>query len=245
MRRKTDKNEALASVNADLPFILFVFVLLMLAVAIIWMNPVATIETPQENALRVEATWDEALPSKDPANNMQQPRNRLPFSSGLASRQKILDRKGVAIRPGHSVADVDLWMCKIGVTRECIGYNTPGRQTALFKLDSDDLGWNRRDVKDDLNVEIMTARRSQLPAGTYVINVHLFSNAGEQLPIVANVRVLVNEGQPNQVTLERKVELTAHGQEKNAFVFEVNEEGDIMPDSVAEGMDSMCIATCR
>ena len=243
MRRKTDKNDALASVKADLPFILFVFVLLMLAVAIIWMNPEAIVD-PQENALRVEATWDEALPSKASANDAQSSGSG-PHARGVThSRQRLLDNRGVALRPGHSAADVDLWMCKIGSTRECIGYNTPGRQTTLFKLDSDDLGWKGRDVKDDLNVEIMTARRSHLPAGTYVINVHLFSPKGEQLPIVTNVRVLINEGKPNQVTLERQVELTAYGQEKNAFVFEVNEEGDIVPDSVTEGMDSMCIATC-
>ena len=232
MRRKSDKNETLASVNADLPFILFVFVLLMLAVAIIWMNPQATTEAPK-NALRVEATWDEVLVRKASDGIVRQ------------SRQDLLEEENVPLRAGHSAADIDLWMCKIGSTRECIGYSTPGRQTALFKLDSDDLGWNRRNVKDDLNVEIMTARRSQLPAGTYVVNVHLFSSGGEDRPIVVNVRVLINEGKPNQVTLEREVEITALRQEKNAFVFDVNEEGDLMPDSVAEGMDSMCIATCR
>ena len=246
MRRKTDKNDALASVNADLPFVLLVMVLLMLAAAIFWMNPEATVDTPQENALRVEATWDEALPGKGPANNAAQQSRGDPRQSRVRPqvRQNLLEREGVALRPGHSAADVDLWMCKVGSARQCIGYNTPGRQTPLFKLDSDDLGWNRRDVKDDLNVEIMTARRSQLPAGTYVINIHLFSLKGEALPIVAKVRVLINEGQPNQVMLERTVTLTDNGQEKNAFVFDVNEEGDVMPDSVTEDMDSMCIATC-
>lgn len=233
MRRKINKEEALANVSSDLPFILFVIVLLAFVVAFIWMNPVATLENPQENALRVEATWDEGLPTKNASNGLGR------------SRQALLEREDVLLRPGHSAADVDLWMCRIGSTRECIGYNTPGRQTTLFKLDTDDLGWARRDVKNDLNVEIMTTRRSQLPAGTYVINVHLFSLKGEEAPIVANVRVLINEGKPNQVILERRVELAAQRQEKNAFVFEVDEEGEIIPGTIAEGLDSMCIATCR
>ena len=72
---------------------------------------------------------------------------------------------------------------------------------------------------------------------------HLYSPRGESVPIVAYVKVLVNEGRPNQVTLERRIEFTYRGEEQNAFMFEVDSDGNVS--SVEEGIDSMCVATCR
>lgn len=233
MRRKNNTDETFNDVASDLPFILFVVTLLMLAVAMIWMNPVALPVDPQENSLRVEVEWDYGLTERAPASASDQ------------RRLNALEAEGVTLRPGHSAADVDLWVCQIEPKRECIGYNTPNRQTPIFKLDTDDLGWNGRDPKDDVNVEVITGRRSELPAGAYVVNVHLFSPRGEQMPVVAYVKVFINEGRPNQVTLEKRIEFTHRGQEQNAFMFEVDARGSVIPGSVAEGVDSMCIATCR
>ena len=234
MRRnnRNGSDETFTDVASDLPFILFVVTLLMLAVAMIWMNPVAVPVDPQENSIRVEVEWDYGLTEREPTTSLDQ------------RRAELLEREGLTVRPGHSRADVDLWVCQIEPRRECIGYNTPNRQTALFKLDTDDLGWNG-DIKDDRNVEIVTGRRTELPAGTYVVNVHMFSNSGEAFPIVAYVKVLVNEGRPNQVTLERRIEFTYRGEEANAFMFEVDGEGNVVAGSVVQDMDSMCIATCR
>jgi len=233
MRRNNNDDSTFNDVASDLPFILFVVTLLMLAVAMLWMNPVAVPVEPQDNSIRVEVEWDYGLTEREPTSASDQ------------RRIEALEREEETLRPGHSRADIDLWVCQIEPTRECIGYNTPNRQTPLFKLDTDDLGWNGRDAKDDRNVEIVTGRRTELPQGTYVVNVHLYSPRSEQMPVVAYVKVLVNEGRPNQVTLERRIEFTHRGEEQNAFMFEVDSEGNVVAGSVVEGMDSMCIATCR
>lgn len=233
MRRKNTNDDTFNDVSSDLPFLLLVVIVLMLVVAMIWMNPKAVPVEPQENSLRVELEWDYGLTERQPTTAQD------------LKRIQRLEAEGVTLRPGHSAADVDLWVCQIEPKRECIGYNTPNRQTPLFKLDTDDVGWNGTDPKDDVNVEIVTGRRTELPAGTYVINAHLFSPRGEQVPIVAYVKVLINEGRSNQTVLEKRVEFTSWGQERNLYMFKVDENGNVVAGSVVEDMDSMCIATCR
>ena len=230
MRRRPSNDGAFNDIRSDVPFILLIIFDIMLAVALLWMNPKATPVDPQHNALRVQLEWDFDIANKGDNDIALQ-------------RQALLDWTHASLRPGHSRADLDLWVCKLSAPTECVGYNTPNRQTTLFKMDQDDLGWNGRDPKDDRNVEVVTGRRSALPAGTYAVNVHLFSAKGEGFPIKAYVDLVLNEGQPGETRLQQEIDLTADHEEQNVFVFELDKDGKLVPGSLKKGLNSVRIAT--
>ncbi len=123
-------------------------------------------------------------------------------------------------------ADVDLWVQGPGDVP--VGYSNKGGR--LFNLLRDDLG-HRGDVSG-LNYEVSYSR-GILP-GEYVVNVHLYRDLSQQLPIpvtvVASVKPSVGESARQIVA--RTVELGREGEERTVFRFRLDERGALVPGSV-------------
>jgi hypothetical protein len=159
-----------------------------------------------------------------------------------------LDEARDGRRPGHSFADVDTWVAYVpdNGDPDVVGYSN--RRTELWALNQDDTGWSGADRNNDNREEIIVSRRSRLPPGQYIVNVHLYSPRNEQpsaeRPIRVRVRVVINEGVEGltRKTLERTVDLTQHGQERTAFTFQIDANGQFVPGSQDNVVD-MPIAT--
>jgi hypothetical protein len=123
-------------------------------------------------------------------------------------------------------ADVDLWVQGPGDVP--VGYSNKGGR--LFNLLRDDLG-HRGDVSG-LNYEVSYSRG--VLAGEYIVNVHLYRDLSQQLPIpvtvVASVKPSVGESARQIVA--RTVELGREGEERTVFRFRLDERGALVPGSV-------------
>lgn len=123
-------------------------------------------------------------------------------------------------------ADVDLWVQGPGDVP--VGYSNKGGR--LFNLLRDDLGL-RGDVSG-LNYEVSYSRG--ILAGEYVVNVHLYRNPSQVLPvpvtIVASVKPSVGDSARQLVA--RTIELEREGIERTVFRFRLDEHGALVPGSV-------------
>ncbi len=123
-------------------------------------------------------------------------------------------------------ADVDLWVQGPGDVP--VGYSNKGGR--LFNLLRDDLG-HRGDVSG-LNYEVAYSRG--VVPGEYVVNLHLYRNPGQVLPIpvtvVASVKPSVGESARQLVATT--VELDREGQERTAFRFRLDARGGLVAGSV-------------
>lgn len=123
-------------------------------------------------------------------------------------------------------ADVDLWVRGPGDVP--VGYSNKGGR--LFNLLRDDLG-HRGDVSG-LNYEVSYSRG--IVAGEYVVNVHLYRNPSQQLPIpvtvVASVKPSVGESARQLVA--RTIELGREGEERTVFRFRLDAQGGLVAGSV-------------
>jgi hypothetical protein len=131
-----------------------------------------------------------------------------------------------ATGPPELDTDVDLWVQAPGDVP--VGYSNKGG--ALFNLLRDDLG-RKLDVSG-LNYESAYSRG--ILAGEYTVNLHLYRNLSQTLPIPARVIVSVR-GDPSAPThqiLTSDVKLTREGQELTVFRFKLAADGQLEANSV-------------
>lgn len=224
--RPAANDEGTLTAMSDLPWAILGPILLAFLLAMLLINPDVPPVEPEDSALVIYGTWDESLPTKPPttASDMQ--------------RKMLLDKVWSPLMPGHSTADVDMWVSYLpaDTSQSCqiVGYPTQLRQSKLLKLDEDDRGWNRQDAKDNLNREVVGARATTLPAGTYYVNLHLFSLSSEQYPLVSKVRVIINQGRANAHTFEMDVTFTKDSpREVTVYSFDIDDEGNFVAGSDA------------
>mgnify|MGYP000020591829 FL=1 len=151
------------------------------------------------------------------------PAKAVPRPDGLEPPGNVV----VELRwPDPIDADVDLWVQGPGDVP--VGYSNKGGR--LFNLLRDDLG-HRGDVSG-LNYEVAYSRG--IVSGEYVVNVHLYRNNGQSLPIpvtvVASVKPSVRESA--RQLLARTVELGREGEERTVFRFRLDERGGLVAGSV-------------
>lgn len=127
--------------------------------------------------------------------------------------------------PYGLAADVDLWVRAPG--DDPVGYSRS--HGAVFDLVRDDLGTSDGDLA---NFE--TAASRGLPAGEYVINVHLYSLRVSVLPIEVEVKVTTArtlDEKPVTVAV-RTVALLHLKHEVTAVRFTLDADGKLVPGSV-------------
>lgn len=216
-RGQVQQEDAINMVTADKAMIMFFSLVVAILILITVVNPPVEPVPPQEKAgLYVMAQWDVGLPEKQESSHIDK------------HRDKLLAQAGATIKPGHSTADVDMWVAYRPYQGMCekVGYPAQLQQSKTLKLDEDDRGWNRSDVKDDINREVVTSKNETLPEGRYYINVHLFSSGSEAVPIKTLVRITVNRGKPNEKTIEKEVTFTKRGEELVVLQFKIDENGN-------------------
>ena len=123
-------------------------------------------------------------------------------------------------------ADLDLWVQAPGDVP--VGYSNKGGR--LFNLLRDDLG-HRGDVSG-LNYEVAYSRG--IVPGEYVVNVHLYRDNSNALPIPATLVVSVKHsvGESARQILARTIELEREGEERTVFRFRLDERGGLVAGSV-------------
>lgn len=122
--------------------------------------------------------------------------------------------------------DVDLWVLAPGDVP--VGYSNQGGK--IFNLLRDDLG--HRDDVSNVNYEIAYSRG--LPAGEYVVNVHLYRNLSGILPIPVTVVASVKKNPQASATqlVKSDIILERSNQETTAFRFRLSDQGNLVPGSV-------------
>ena len=127
--------------------------------------------------------------------------------------------------PSNLPVDVDLWVKAPGGGP--VGFWNQGNR--VLNLLRDDLGMEG-DATDE-NFEVTYSRG--IPAGEYVVNVHMYGplpdNAAVPVTVVVSVRKQMQE---TRQILKTLVRLTYHNQEETAFRFKLTGDGDLVPDSV-------------
>jgi len=123
-------------------------------------------------------------------------------------------------------ADVDLWVAAPG--DRPVGYSN--KSGTVFNLLRDDLG-KAQDVTD-YNYEVAYSRG--IPAGEYVVNVHMYRGIGVTYPIevklVASVKANPNDSAKQLVTTT--VQLQRENHQVTAFRFNLDGDGNLVTGSV-------------
>jgi len=120
--------------------------------------------------------------------------------------------------------DLDLW---VQAPREApVGFWNQGGVT--FNLLRDDLGGEGDATKE--NYEITYSRG--IPAGEYIVNVHMYGPLPEGVTVPVNVVVSAKPkyGDMSQL-LETTVNMTKRNQEETAFRFRLTEDGELVDGS--------------
>ncbi len=128
--------------------------------------------------------------------------------------------------PSNLPVDVDLWVKAPGVGP--VGFWNQGNR--VFNLLRDDLG-GEGDATDQ-NYEVSYSRG--IPAGEYIVNVHMYGPLPAKLavPVTVVVAVKKRRDETRQI-LKTLVKLTYFNQEVTAFRFRLTGDGDLVPDSVS------------
>jgi len=128
--------------------------------------------------------------------------------------------------PPNMPVDVDLWVQAPG--EYPVGYWNQGGPT--FNLLRDDLG-SEGDVTGE-NYEITYSRG--IPAGEYIVNVHMYGplKPGTVVPVNVVVNVKKKFDTEVQQILRTIVRLDHRNQEETAFRFQLTAEGDLVAGSV-------------
>jgi hypothetical protein len=123
-------------------------------------------------------------------------------------------------------ADVDLWVAAPG--DRPVGYSNKSGQ--VFNLLRDDLG-KAQDVTD-YNYEVAYSRG--MPAGEYVVNVHMYRGIGVTYPI--EIKLVASVKSNPQDTAQQLVSTTVRLRHENdqvtAFRFRLDGDGRLVQDSV-------------
>ncbi|MCH7832888.1 MAG: hypothetical protein IIC55_08455, partial [Proteobacteria bacterium] len=124
--------------------------------------------------------------------------------------------------PNNMPYDVDLW---VQAPREVpVGFWNMGGTT--FNLLRDDLG-GEGDATDK-NYEITYSRG--IPAGEYIVNVHMYGPLPQGVTIPVNVVVSVKPMYADLYQiLETIIKLTRRNQEETAYRFRLTAEGELVP----------------
>ncbi len=122
--------------------------------------------------------------------------------------------------------DVDLWVEAPGDAP--VGYSNKGGE--IFNLLRDDLG----QITDTTNLNYEVAFSRGVPTGEYTVNVHLYSNHAPTLPIKVSVvaSIKTDMQQSLRPLVKTDIELVKVGEELTAFRFSLDEQGNLVPDSV-------------
>jgi len=128
--------------------------------------------------------------------------------------------------PNDKPYDVDLWVK--GPKSGPVGFWNQGNR--LFNLLRDDLGADGDAT--ELNYETSYSRG--IPAGEYIVNVHMYGPIppGTIIPVKVVVSVRKKLGETTQI-LQTTVLLTRRHQEETAYSFRLNGEGDLVEGSVS------------
>ncbi len=127
--------------------------------------------------------------------------------------------------PSNLPVDVDLWVKAPGVGP--VGFWNQGNE--VFNLLRDDLG-AEGDATDE-NFEVSYSRG--IPAGEYIVNVHMYGALPDKVIVPVTVVVSVRKRlEDTRQILKTLVRLTYHNQEETAFRFKLTGDGDLVPDSV-------------
>ncbi len=128
--------------------------------------------------------------------------------------------------PDDMNTDVDLWVQAPG--DRPVGYSNRGG--AVFNLLRDDMGH----INDSgrLNYEIAFSRGA--PAGEYIVNLHLYSNTDPRKTVPTQILVGIKrkETDPMTVIHRQQVDLLRTGQEMTIVRFSLDDESELIPDSV-------------
>ncbi|MFQ5993481.1 MAG: hypothetical protein ACE5K1_00185 [Acidiferrobacterales bacterium] len=127
--------------------------------------------------------------------------------------------------PNELPVDVDLWVR--APEDVAVGFFNQGSR--FFNLLRDDLGLEGDASKQ--NYEVSYSRG--IPSGEYIANVHMYGPlpAGVTVPVTVVVSVRKKYDTLRQI-LQTQVELRRRNQEETAFRFKLDEEGELIPDSV-------------
>ena len=128
--------------------------------------------------------------------------------------------------PSNLPVDVDLWVKAPGVGP--VGFWNQGNQ--VFNLLRDDLG-GEGDATDQ-NYEVSYSRG--IPAGEYIVNVHMYGPLPDNVtvPVTVVVAVKMRLDETRQI-LKTLVKLTYFNQEVTAFRFRLTGDGELVPNSVS------------
>jgi hypothetical protein len=128
--------------------------------------------------------------------------------------------------PDDLDTDVDLWVEAPGDIP--VGYSNKGG--VIFNLLRDDLG--RRADATGMNYEVSYSRG--IPAGEYIVNVHLYRNTAGVFPVPVTVVTSVKKSPKESARqlLASKVELVSEGEELTVYRFRLSKDGDLVPGSV-------------
>ena len=127
--------------------------------------------------------------------------------------------------PSNLPVDVDLWVKAPGVGP--VGFWNQGNE--VFNLLRDDLG-AEGDATNE-NFEVSYSRG--IPAGEYIVNVHMYGALPDKVTVPVTVVVSVRKQlEDTKQILKTLVRLTYHNQEETAFRFKLTGDGDLVPDSV-------------
>lgn len=128
--------------------------------------------------------------------------------------------------PSDMPYDVDLWV--MAPDDVPVGFWNQGSR--VFNLLRDDLGIEGDATQE--NYEVSYSRG--IPAGEYVVNAHMYGNLakGAMVPVTIVVSVKPPYGEARQI-LETTITLARRNQEMTAFRFRLNNDADLVPDSVS------------
>lgn len=138
--------------------------------------------------------------------------------------------------PGHVIVemhwpqalgyDVDLWVKAPG--EPAVGFWNQGG--IVFNLLRDDLG----DEGDATNQNYEVSYSRGIPAGEYIVNVHMYGPLpdGIVIPVSVVVSTRAHMGHTRQI-LQSTVNLRRRNQEETAFKFRLSAEGDLVEGSVS------------
>ena len=125
--------------------------------------------------------------------------------------------------------DVDLWVLAPG--DRPVGYSNRGG--IVFDLLRDDRG----NIFDDYALNYEYAFTRGVPAGEYVINLHLFGNPQGEYPVPVTVEVSLSQEKPARTVqtlliADQPILLQKPGEEITVFRFRMTSDGRMVPGSV-------------
>jgi hypothetical protein len=127
--------------------------------------------------------------------------------------------------PSEQQVDVDLWV--MGPDSTPVGFWNLGNQ--VFNLLRDDLGIEG----DATNENYEVAYSRGIPAGEYVVNVHMYGPLPKGMVVPVNIVVSVRKDlEATKQILKTQINLKRRHQEETAYRFRLTSKGELIEDSV-------------